>query len=570
MKYSVQKHPILANDHDLAHFPGLVQQLLISRGITTKKQAEVFLCPDYDQHTYDPFLMKDMDKAVDRILQAIDAKEKIVIYSDYDADGIPGGALLASFFKKVGYTNIENYIPHRHHEGFGMHLEAVEKLVGNGAQLVVSVDCGIADHDAVNRINELGAEVIITDHHLAPQTEDGKDHLPKACAVINPKRRDCEYPFPMLCGSGVAYKLVQGILRKRDFGMKKGIEKWLLDLVGIATLSDMVPLLDENRVFAYYGLYVLKRSPRIGLRKLLKKIKVNQRHLTEDDISFMVTPRINAASRMDAPHKALELLLTEDEVEAGMLVDFLHGLNEERKGVVASTVKEIKRRLAKEDKQHKVLVMGSTKWKPSLLGLVAGSLTEEFNIPVFLWGKNGDETLKGSCRSPESVSVVDLMNESKDVLLQFGGHNQAGGFSVSRDKIHLLEEALTNAFMKISTEVEREPVRIDAELSLADVSHTTSDLIEQFAPFGLGNPKPLFLFKDVEVVAMKQFGKTKDHLELQLKDVNRRATAIAFFCEPERLTVTPVVGKKINMVASLEKSFFRGRPELRLRIIDSI
>jgi len=156
------------------------------------------------------------------------------------------------------------------------------------------------------------------------------------------------------------------------------------------------------------------------------------------------------------------------------------------------------------------------------------------------------------------------------VLLQFGGHNQAGGFSVSRDKIHLLEEALTNAFMKISTEVERDPVRIDAELSLADVSHTTSDLIEQFAPFGLGNPKPLFLFKDVEVVAMKQFGKTKDHLELQLKDVNRRATAIAFFCEPERLTVTPVVGKKINMVASLEKSFFRGRPELRLRIIDSI
>ena len=267
----------------LQNYPELLKGLLMARGGDTREKAEVFLNPDYENGLHDPFLLKDMEKAVERILRAIDNKEKVLIYSDYDADGIPGGAILHDFFKKiypaglfgvVGYENFENYIPHRHDEGYGLNIDAIDEFGKSGVKLVITIDCGIADIKEVSHANSLGIDVIVTDHHLP------KGFVPEAYAILDPKQTDCNYPYDMLCGSGVVFKLIQGILQKRDFGIKAGQEKWFLDLVGLATLSDMVPLNGENRVFAHYGLKVLQRSPRLGLMKLLRKFKINQKYIS--------------------------------------------------------------------------------------------------------------------------------------------------------------------------------------------------------------------------------------------------------------------------------------------------
>jgi single-stranded-DNA-specific exonuclease len=345
-EYSLREPKTNSANESLKAYPELMQSLLIYRGIDTAEKAEVFLNPDYEK-LHDPFLLKDMDKAVERILQAIKNEEKILIYSDYDADGIPAAVVMHDFFKLIGYSYFEIYIPHRHNEGYGLHLEAVESFVDKDIKLIVTLDCGIVDHHEVNRANELGIDVIITDHHVPGKT------LPEAYAVINPKRSDCDYPYDMLCGSGVAFKLVQALLSKYptlerrgrvgEGVVKPGQEKWLLDMVGIATLSDMVPLQGENRIFAHYGLKVLRKSRRPGFQKLLSLMKMNQRYITEDDVGFMITPRINAASRMGIPTDAFHLLSTTDEVRGDELARHLDHINNERKGLVASTVKEIKK-----------------------------------------------------------------------------------------------------------------------------------------------------------------------------------------------------------------------------------
>lgn len=547
----------------LRNYPELLQELLIARDIKIPEDAEAFLNPDYDLHVHDPFLMKDMNRAVDRVLAAIRKEEHIVIYSDYDCDGIPGGVLLHDFFKLIGYENFSNYIPHRHEEGYGLNVASMDVLKERDAQLIVTVDSGITDTEPVARANELGMDVIVTDHHL-PGSE-----LPPAYAVLNPKQDGDTYPEPMLCGTGVAYKLAQGILARNRFGVKEGKEKWLLDLVGLATIADMVPLRGENRVFAYYGLQVMRKSPRPGLQKMCRKMRVDQRHLTEDDIGFMIAPRINAASRMDEPMEAFTLLATRDESEADVQAEHLNKINDQRKGVVASMVREIKKRLHERGEMREVIVLGDPRWKPALLGLAANSLVEEYNRPVFIWGREGNDLLKGSCRSDGSVDVVALMNEAKDALEQGGGHAFAGGFSVLHEKIHQLEDVLVAAYEKIKGAANMEnALVIDRRLTLDDVTWETYKTIEQLAPFGEGNPKPLFLFPAISIVESKLFGKDKTHLELAFENSSgKKIVAINFF-DTSHKKIEFTAGKEINLVATLEKSMFKRYPELRLRIVD--
>ncbi len=543
----------------------VVQDLLYARGITNVGTAQAFLAPDYDLHLHDPYLLKDMQKVVDRIVSAKENNEKIGIYSDYDADGIPGGVVLHDFFKKIGLTNFMQYIPLRNEEGFGLNHEAILHLVHEGVTLVITIDCGIGDVAEVDFAVAHGVDVIITDHHIPGNV------LPKAFGIINPKQDGCPYPEKMLCGSGVIFKVIQALIATGKFDIPKGFEKWFLDMVGLATLSDMVPLRGENRVFAYYGMKVLQKSPRVGLIKLFSLLKINQSTATEDDIAFMITPRINAASRMGIPRDAFRLLSTTDEVEAGILAEHLNNKNDERKGVVGSMVKEIKKRIEEraEDMKH-ILVLGNPEWKPSLLGLVANSFSDEHNRPVFFWGREGGDTIKGSCRAGGNTDVVKLMESVKDILIEYGGHKGAGGFSVSQEHIHTLEDRLNESFLKLSSEADMvEDTFVDKKLSLDDVNWNTYRHIEQFAPFGLDNPKPLFLFENISVSAMKLFGKEKNHLELKFKNSNGKdITAMAFFSTPEKYTVPLSEGSTIQLVATLEKSTFRNFPELRLRIVD--
>ncbi|MFZ2252547.1 MAG: single-stranded-DNA-specific exonuclease RecJ [Minisyncoccia bacterium] len=547
----------------------LIQQLLVNRGITEGDAADRFLNPDYDTDLHSPFLLTDMHKAVERVLRALRENEHIVIYTDYDCDGIPGGVLLHDFFTAIAYTNFENYIPHRHDEGYGFNADSVPKFKERGATLIITVDCGITDHAAVAAANALGIDVIVTDHHEPSET------LPEAFAVINPKR-DNAYPFQGICGTVVAYKLVQAILeegkKNGQITLKDGMEKWWLDLVGIATVADMVPLVDENRTLARYGLSVLRKSQRPGLQHLLRKAGGSQKHLTEDDIGFTIGPRINAASRMDDPEDAFHMLRTRDEVEAGMHVAHLEKLNNERKGVVASMTKEAKKRMSTLDSLPSVIVMGNPEWRPSLVGLVANGLAEEFNRPAFLWGKDGKGIIKGSCRSEGVTSIVRLMEGASTSFLTFGGHHASGGFSVSHESIHTLPEALISAqaILNTSGEVQREILQADAEITLGEITEELIRSLDSLSPFGMGNPKPLFAIRDVSPQEVVIFGKTQNHTKLKLTSGRDRYDAICFFKLPTEFTVVPEKEKLCTLLAHIERSFFMGRLETRLRIIDIV
>ncbi len=552
----------------LSDHPELIQQLLFNRGIHTKEEAEYFLSPNFDTGLHDPFLLTDMEKAAKRILTAIKKDEHIVIYSDYDCDGIPGGVLLHDFFTDIGFTNFENYIPHRHVEGYGFNKNAVEKLVQKSTKLIITVDCGITDHEAVEEAKAEGVDVIVTDHH-----EVGEKGVPDAYAVVNPKRDDA-YPFKGLCGTAVAYKLVEAVLKlgreDETIDLKAGKEKWLLDLVGIATIADMVPLTGENRVFAHYGLYVLRKSQRPGIGHLLRKAGGNQRYLTEDDIGFTIAPRINAASRMDDPEDAFHMLRTRDEEEAVTYVAHLEIMNNERKGVVASMTKEAKKKIKGSRQIPNVIVIGNPEWRPSLAGLVANALVEEYKRPAFVWGRDGKDILKGSCRSDGEVSVMQLMQKAKDVFLEFGGHHASGGFAVDYAHIHTLQDVLSETYGAHKEEIEdAEHIQmVDAQIDINDVNDAFTLLIEKLGPYGIENPKPIFEIKNVTPFDVHVFGKTKNHTKLKMRTQAGFIDAIAFFKVPEDFTVFPEKQKEHTLIAHVERSFFMGRRETRLRIID--
>ena len=355
-------------------------QLLYNRGIASKAEADLFLYPSYDDQLHDPFLLHDMDKAVQVILKTIESKKKIVIFSDYDCDGIPGAVVLHDFFMAIGYENFTNYIPHRHFDGFGLSEKAVLEIkTKHDPSLIITIDCGTTDIEAVRLANDNDMKVIVTDHH------EPKAILPDAVAVVNPKIGNT-YPFTGLCGAGVIFKLVQALIVRGNFTIPAGLEKWWLVMVGVATIADMVPLKDENRIFATYGLKVLRKTRRPGLQKLLRQQRVDLRYLSEDDIGFTIGPRINAASRMDNPEDAFQLLATKDENEAELRVLHLEKLNTERKTTVAVMTKEAHKRLKVLEELPEVLVFGNPEWRPSLVGLVANKLAEEHNRPAFFVG----------------------------------------------------------------------------------------------------------------------------------------------------------------------------------------
>jgi single-stranded-DNA-specific exonuclease len=543
----------------------LLEILLAKRGHIDPAATLRYLKPSYDEHMHDPLLMHDMGKAIERIRQAVVNKEKIVIYADYDCDGIPGAVIMHDFLTRLSCENFLIYIPDRHTEGYGLNPEAVEKFVADGTKLLMTIDLGTTNHESVATLQAAGIDVIVTDHHLPHAT------LPNAFAIVNPKVGDT-YPEPMLCGSGVVFKLVQGFLAKygKEFDVGPGWEKWMLDMAGLATLSDMVPLTGENRVIASFGMQVFRKSPRPGLMQLLRKLNIDQRTITEDDITFMVTPRLNAASRMDSPMRAFELLSVRDSLAAGMAADHLTKINDERKSLVAQIMKDVKRTLA-ERELGPVIVIGNPGWRVGILGLVAGKIMDEYDKPVFVWGREGtvgDTVVKGSCRSNGACNVVDLMTAAREQFIDFGGHELAGGFSVMQDSVHTLEEKLCELFETVKQEGAIAGAQIDTDLSLGEVNDTTCTMINRLAPFGLGNPKPLFMFRNVTVTKTKQFGKEKNHFEMSVSDGKSERTAMAFFADENSFKKKATVGENVDLVATIEKSYFAGRTTIRLRIVD--
>lgn len=553
-----EKEPTVA----LPEASRIVNRLLENRNITSET-AEAFLAPQYDTGLHDPMLLNDADRAIKRIIAAMEQNEKIAIFSDYDCDGIPGAVILHDYFKAVGYSNFVNYIPHRHFEGFGLSTEAIDKLSADNVTLVITIDCGTTDIDPVAYAKGKGVDIIITDHH-----EPG-EVLPDAVAVVNPKLGG--YPFSELCGAAVVFKLVQLLLANTTHELALGWEKWWLDMVGIATVADMVPLVGENRVLAHYGLKVLRQSRRPGLQQLFKKNRVDQQYLTEEDIGFTVGPRINAASRMDTPEDAFNLLSATDEASAGQYVEHLEKLNKERKTAVSLITRELHKRLGNLEVIPDVIVLGSPEWRPSLVGIAANKIAQEHQRPVFLWGRDGNGVLKGSCRSGGGISVVKLMEAARHAFVEHGGHHFSGGFSVKEEEIFALSETLNQAFTTIGNNATiAEELLIDETLALEEVTNELIQDLQRLAPYGTGNPKPLFAFRNVTPRKVEQFGKTKEHLKLLFETTNNQLEAIAFFSSPDSFSKIPSADTPHTLIAHIERSFFMGRQQTRLRIVDII
>jgi single-stranded-DNA-specific exonuclease len=550
----------------------LLDLLLKNRGIDPS-EYEKFLNPSYSEHLHDPYLLKDMERACTRIYDAIKREEKIVIYSDYDCDGIPAAVIMHDFFTKIGYINFLVYIPDRHDEGYGLHMDAITEFIKSGVKLLITFDLGITAVAEVAHAQSAGIDVIITDHHL-PQ-----EAVPIAYAIINHKQADCEYPEQILCGAGLAFKLVQALVSTygKEFDISEGWEKWLLDMAGLATLADQVPLVGENRVLAYYGLKVLQKTKRPGLIELFRKAGVDMTSMNEEDVTFTLAPRLNAASRMASPMRAFEVLSTVDLAQAKTVADHLAKINDERKHIVATIMKDIKKNLGKRDngEDKPVIVIGNPKWRVGILGLVASKIVDEYKKPVFVWGAEGSDVIRGSCRGIGDMNLVSAMSALPEgSLISFGGHLNAGGFSVSHEEVHFLEERLTSVWDNFdwSTYVaEDNSQMIDAVISLDDITIENFNAIEKLAPYGAGNPRPVFKLSSVKIISAKEFGKDKNHLELIFKNSkNRPVKAISFFktrtSYPTRSCL--VEGEIVDLLAMFEKSTFAGRTELRLRIVD--
>ncbi len=555
---------------ELEEYDDLIAALLSRRGITTREAALNFLNPSYDAHVHDPLLMIDMPKAAERVARAITDGEKITVWSDYDCDGIPGGVLMHDFLKKVG-AQFENYIPHRHHEGYGMNVPGIEKLAREGSALVITVDSGITDIEPVARAKELGMDVIVTDHHLPGEK------LPAADAILNPNARPHEtYPFRSLCGAAVAWKLVCATLAVAPSLREKmpaGTEKWLLDMAGLATIADMVPLTGENRVLATYGLLVLRKSPRIGLQKLCRVMRSEQRRLTEDDIGFMLGPRINAASRMGDARDALVLFTTDSEDEADRLAKKLEKSNRERKATAGATTRAVRTRLKERGGEvRSVIALGDPDWKPALLGLVANGIAEEYGCPVFLWGREGNNTIKGSCRSGDGTNLVELMGAAVETFVEFGGHAASGGYTVRDDAVFYLEDRLVEAHAKLPRmEGDDLALRADAQLLPDEATPDFLLKLERLAPFGMENPKPVFLLRDVVIQSISRFGKGEEHVKMRIaSEFGKGMDAVMFFAKGPvaKVAETASAGTRANVLAHLERdTFSRGQP-VRLRLLD--
>jgi len=541
----------------------LLTDLLYARGITDTQAQQKFLNPNFEEDSHDPFLLPDMAKAVERLWLAQEKGEKVAVWSDYDADGLPAGVMLSQFLRDVG-VDVVHHIPHRNNDGFGLNETGIAALAEQGITVMITADCGTTDVEQMSFAKTKGIDTIVTDHHIVSTLETS------AFALINPHRPDSTYPFDGLCGGGVAWKLVQGMLKHRrasgkPFDYAEGREKWLLDLVGIGTLSDMVPLVDENRMLAHFGLTVMRRARRPGLRALLQLLKIQPMTLTEDDVGFMISPRINAASRMGTPTTAARLLAAEEGEQANALARELQALNDERKSLVAVTTKEANKKLAEQSTPSPIIVLGNPNWRPGILGLVASALVETHQKPVFLWGREGGETLKGSCRSDGVVNIVACMQGAAEVFADYGGHHGAGGFSLTQEHAHELPSKLEQAYEALRSDTAGQiEVVVDRELELAELSHALKQ-VQKLAPFGVGNTKPLFILPSVQIGAIKTFGKTQNHLGVTLVKDMARAEAVAFFSGTNSFQKPIVSGMRADIIGHVELDW-RNQP--RIRIVD--
>ncbi len=566
----------------LEQFPELpttVAHLLYHRNIRTQVAIDEFLNPDYSTDIHDPYLFKDMEKTVKRIFNAIENNERIIVHGDYDADGVSASTILVSTIQALGGTDVDAFLPHREVDGYGLNTNTIDILADENTKLIITCDCGISNVKEVEYANEKQIDVIITDHHATPEK------LPPAFSIIHPKVEGETYPYKDLAGGGVAFKLMQGLLKKHaedhdtlaNGKTHEMHEKWLLDMVAIASVADMVPLVGESRTLTKYGLLVLNKAQRIGMKKLLQEaglIEANgtkTKEVTTGTIGFQIGPRINAAGRINHANVAYKLMMETDEVKAAELAKELNQNNLDRQAMTRDLTEQSIEQVKENPDSPIVFILGEG-WSTGLVGLIASRLKEKYYKPAIVMALNDGE-ITGSGRSIEGFNIIECFQEMPEMFTKFGGHPMACGFTLaSPDMLEDFKKALNEKFIAKTKNIDISPrINIDAELQLSDIDWDLYDSLEKFRPFGMANETPKYVLRDVEVADVASMGKENKHIRVMLKDGSKKKKAIGWqFCngnEPnwcEKLDI----GDKIDIVCEIDVNEWNGNRELQLMIKD--
>jgi len=511
----------------------LFEKILVARGLTTRAAREAFLQPDYAAVKHDPFLLPDMEKAVARLKQAREQGEKIVIYGDYDIDGLSATALLLDVFGKFGFEGVDAFIPNRFVEGYGMTMGAVDKVRDMGADLIVTVDTGSLCHAEIAYATSLGIDTVVTDHHNVAETP------PPSVAAVNPKLSGHAYPFRDLCGAGVAFKLVQALQTELD-GLPDGYEKWLLDLVALGTVCDIVTLADENRANVYWGLEVLKKQQRPGLKALMAVAGIEPGQVNARHLGFGLGPRMNAAGRLETAQYALDMLTASDGLEALEASEKLEELNTKRRGI-QDTIFEEACVQAEGLVNDRVLVVSSGGWNHGVIGIVASKLVEKYKKPVFIIGERGEEAT-GSARSFGDFSAADAVRAADDIIIKGGGHGAAAGVTLETEKIGDFRRRVNEFYDSLQLTNQERYLLPRADVEIDDFSEINEELIGNLAkmePFGNGNPEPVLKIITASVLSVRRMGADGQHVKLTLRDKNSKVLQMLAFNAPEEFFREP-------------------------------
>lgn len=535
----------------------LFDEILVKRGLKTKAERDAFLNPSYDAK-HNPFLLPDMQAAVDRLVQARKKQERITIYGDYDIDGLTATTVLMDALKSFGFLQVSAFIPNRFVEGYGLTVDAIERIADGGAELIITVDCGSLSHEPIARANELGMEVIVTDHHNVA------DEQPPAVAVINPKRPDHSYPFIDLAGVGVAFKLVQALQTKLD-GLTYGQEKWLLDLVALGTVCDVVTLVDENRANVFWGLKVLSQTRRPGLKALMAVSRVDPSTVNARSLGFGLGPRMNAAGRLETAQIALDMLLAKDPMMALEKAQELDALNTARRSEQDKIYKEALVQ-AEQYIDNDVLVVSAPGWNHGIIGIVAAKLLEKYKKPTFVLQEMGEES-KGSARSYGDFSAADAIKSVSDIITKGGGHKLAAGVTLPTKNIQLFRERVNKHYQDQKLE-DQASLLLPSEDVQAEFDVVHEELIQQIAllePFGNGNTQPILRTNAVTVQRVRRMGTDGQHVKLDVRSVQGDTMSMLAFNAPEHFFVEP--GTRLTVWYQPDINEWQGRRSVEGKLL---
>jgi len=534
----------------------IFEDILVARGLTGPKR-DAFLNPSYDA-THDPFLLPDMDKAVDRLVVAREKQEKITIYGDYDIDGLTATTLLLDAFESFGFEHIDAFIPNRFVEGYGLTVDAIERIAATGAQLVITVDCGSLSTKEIERANELGVDVIVTDHHNVLEVQ------PPAVAVINPKRPDHDYPFIDLAGVGVAFKLVQALQTKLD-GLAQGHEKWLLDLVALGTVCDVVTLVDENRANVFWGLKVLAQTRRPGLKALMAVAGVEPAKVNARSLGFGLGPRMNAAGRLETAQHALDLLRAKDGLDALEKAQKLNDMNTARRIEQDNIFKEAIIQ-AEKYKHDPVLVVSSPGWNHGIIGIVAAKLLEKYKKPTYVLEEVGEES-KGSARSYGDFSAADAIRAADDLITKGGGHKLAAGVTMPTKNIEAFRQRVNEFYraQKLFNQAALLLPKADTTAPFEQITEELVAMLETLEPFGNGNPQPVLRSENVLVTNLRRMGAEAQHVKLEVQDDSGNKLQMLAFSAPAHFFVEP--GERVTIWFQPDINEWQGRRQVEGRLL---